>query len=78
MAAAEAGERIQVDVVIAGGGLVGLTLGVALAGAGIETAVVDGAPPAAMKDDAFDGRGFVDRARFQAGAGRYRRVARAR
>ena len=56
MAAAEAGERIQVDVVIAGGGLVGLTLGVALAGAGIETAVVDGAPPAAMRDAAFDGR----------------------
>ena len=56
MAAAEAGKRIEVDVVIAGGGLVGLTLGVALAGAGIETAVVDGAPPAAMKDAAFDGR----------------------
>lgn len=56
MAAAEAGERIDVDVVIAGGGLVGLTLGVALAGAGIETAVVDGTPPAAMKDAAFDGR----------------------
>ena len=56
MAAAEAGERFDADVVIAGGGLVGLTLGVALAGAGIETAVVDGAPPAAMKDAAFDGR----------------------
>ena len=56
MAAAEAGERIEVDVVIAGGGLVGLTLGVALAGAGIETAVVDGTPPEAMKDAAFDGR----------------------
>ncbi len=56
MAAAEAGERIQVDVVIAGGGLVGLTLGAALAGAEIETAVVDGTPPAAMKDAAFDGR----------------------
>ncbi len=56
MAAAEAGERIEVDVVIAGGGLVGLTLGVALAGAGIETAVVDGTPPVAMKDAAFDGR----------------------
>ena len=56
MVAAEAGERIQVDVVIAGGGLVGLTLGVALAGAGIETVVVDGAPPEAMKDAAFDGR----------------------
>ena len=56
MGAAEAGERIEVDVVIAGGGLVGLTLGVALAGAGIETAVVDGTRPKAMKDAAFDGR----------------------
>ncbi|MCY4479753.1 MAG: UbiH/UbiF/VisC/COQ6 family ubiquinone biosynthesis hydroxylase [Rhodospirillales bacterium] len=56
MAAAEAGERVEVDVVIAGGGLVGLTLGVALAGAGIETAVVDGTPREAMKHAAFDGR----------------------
>ena len=43
-------------MVIAGGGLVGLTLGTALAGAGIETAVVDGTPPATMRDAAFDGR----------------------
>ena len=56
MAATEPEGRIEADVVIAGGGLVGLTLGVALAGAGIEAVVVDGAPPAAMKDAAFDGR----------------------
>ena len=56
MASAARDERIECDVVIAGGGLVGLTLGVALAGAGIETAVVDGAPPEAMKDATFDGR----------------------
>ena len=55
-AAAAVSGRIECDVVIAGGGLVGLTLGAALAGAGIETAVVDGAPPAAMRDAAFDGR----------------------
>ena len=56
MTAAGPDGRIACDVVIAGGGLVGLTLGVALAGAGVETVVVDGAPPAAMKDAAFDGR----------------------
>ena len=42
MATAENEGQIESDVVIVGGGLVGLTLGVALAGAGIETAVVDG------------------------------------
>lgn len=56
MTAAESEGRIESDVVIAGGGLVGLTLGVALAGAGIETVVVDGTPAAAMKNAAFDGR----------------------
>ena len=55
-AAAEPGGRIESDVVIVGGGLVGLTLSVALAGAGIETVVVDGAAPEAMRDAAFDGR----------------------
>ena len=55
-AAAEPEGLIESDVVIAGGGLVGLTLGVALAGAGIETVIVDGTPPAAMRDAAFDGR----------------------
>ena len=48
--------RTVCDVVIVGGGLVGLTLGTALAGAGIETVVVDGTPPARLKDAAFDGR----------------------
>ena len=56
MAVAGAEGRIECDVVIAGGGLVGLTLGTALAGAGIETAVVDGTPPATMRDAVFDGR----------------------
>ena len=48
--------RIDTEVVIAGGGLAGLTMGIALAGAGLETVVVDGADPAAMRDAAFDGR----------------------
>ncbi|MYE59181.1 MAG: 2-octaprenyl-6-methoxyphenyl hydroxylase, partial [Alphaproteobacteria bacterium] len=56
MAAARPDGRIESDVVIVGGGLVGLTLGVALGSAGIETAVVDGTPAEAMKDAGFDGR----------------------
>lgn len=44
------------DVVIAGGGMVGLTLGLALAKAGVETAVVDGFDPARVVDARFDGR----------------------
>ena len=56
MAAVDTEGLIESDVVIVGGGLVGLTLGVALGSAGIETAVVDGTPPEAMKGAAFDGR----------------------
>ena len=56
MVATKPDGRIESDVVIVGGGLVGLTLGVALGSAGVETVVVDGAPPEAMKDAAFDGR----------------------
>ena len=56
MAASDSEGRIESDVVIVGGGLVGLTLGVGLGGAGVETVVVDGAQPAATKDAAFDGR----------------------
>ncbi len=44
------------DVVIAGGGMVGLTLGLALAKAGVRTAVVDGLDPALGLDAKFDGR----------------------
>lgn len=44
------------DVVIAGGGMVGLTLGIALAQSGVETIVIDGADPALLQDEAFDGR----------------------
>lgn len=44
------------EVVVAGGGMVGLTLGIALAQGGIETVVIDGADPAVVNDAAFDGR----------------------
>lgn len=44
------------EVVIAGGGMVGLALGLALAKSGVETAVVDGLDPAHVLDAKFDGR----------------------
>jgi 2-octaprenyl-6-methoxyphenol hydroxylase len=44
------------DVIIAGGGLVGLTLGHALAAGGLSTLVVDRESPAVAAADAFDGR----------------------
>lgn len=44
------------DVAIAGGGMVGLTLGVALAQAGLSVAVVDGLNPTRVLDAKFDGR----------------------
>ncbi len=49
-------DRLTVDVVVIGGGLVGLTIGIALGGAGLETAVIDGVDPAVMQGSAFDGR----------------------
>jgi 2-octaprenyl-6-methoxyphenol hydroxylase len=44
------------DVIILGGGLVGTTLGVALAAHGLEAAIVDPADPQAMLAAGFDGR----------------------
>jgi 2-octaprenyl-6-methoxyphenol hydroxylase len=44
------------DAVIVGGGMVGLTLGLALAKAGVETAVIDGLDPKRVVDAKFDGR----------------------
>ncbi|MEX0810549.1 MAG: UbiH/UbiF/VisC/COQ6 family ubiquinone biosynthesis hydroxylase [Dongiaceae bacterium] len=44
------------EVAIVGGGMVGLTLGVALAGAGVETVVIDAVPAAARIASAYDGR----------------------
>ena len=47
---------IRVEVAVAGGGLVGLTLGIALAGAGVEVAVIDAQTPDSLTDAAYDGR----------------------
>ena len=44
------------EVLIVGGGMVGLTLGLTLAGAGVEVVVVDREDSAKVQDAAFDGR----------------------
>ena len=44
------------DVIIAGGGMAGMTLGCALAGAGVKTAVIEKSNPAQIQLPAFDGR----------------------
>lgn len=47
---------LQVDVLVVGAGLVGGALTVALAGAGLDVAVIDRADPRHLTDDALDGR----------------------
>ena len=49
-------ENIKAVVLLVGGGMGGLTLGCALAGAGIEVALIDRADPASHLDAGFDGR----------------------
>src|SRR6476661_8624999 len=49
-------EAIQSQVVIAGGGMVGLTLAIALARGGLEVAVADPMIAEQMGDERFDGR----------------------
>jgi len=49
-------EILSVDVVVAGAGIVGATLGLALAGAGFEVALVDPQPFEAQLEPTFDGR----------------------
>ena len=44
------------DVIIVGGGMAGMTLGCALARAGVQTAVIEQSKPAQTKLPAFDGR----------------------
>ncbi|MEJ0027960.1 MAG: FAD-dependent monooxygenase [Rhizomicrobium sp.] len=46
----------QCDVIIGGGGMVGLTLAIALARGGLKVSVADPLPQAAALDAAFDGR----------------------
>lgn len=48
--------ELNADVVIVGGGLVGMTLAIGLAKAGITSHVVDNSDPAAQTADGFDGR----------------------
>ena len=47
---------MKYDVAIVGGGMVGLTLGLALAQGGLQVAVVDALAPDAVMDARFDGR----------------------
>ncbi len=51
-----AGAPPDVEALIVGGGLVGLSLAAALADAGLEVLVIDRAAPAAQLDRGFDGR----------------------
>src|SRR5579885_1128023 len=46
----------QADLLVAGGGLVGLTLGLALARGGLDVTVVDSLAPATQLEPRFDGR----------------------
>jgi 2-octaprenyl-6-methoxyphenol hydroxylase len=48
--------RLSFDVIVAGGGMAGLAAGLALARAGLDTAVVDAAPAEAQLAPTFDGR----------------------
>lgn len=51
------GSPLRCDVVVVGGGLVGLSLAAALGQSGLAVAVVDREPPATAAADPFDGRG---------------------
>src|ERR1700691_1902176 len=46
----------ETDVIVGGGGMVGLTLALALAQGGLKVVVADPAPASAMLDAKFDGR----------------------
>jgi len=46
----------QADVLISGGGMVGLPLGLALAQGGLKVVILDTAPPAKLLEPHFDGR----------------------
>ena len=53
---AEAPGETRVELIVVGGGLVGLTLAIACAEAGIEVAIIDREDPATMLAEPFDGR----------------------
>jgi len=56
MAAKGAGRDRDVEVLVAGGGMVGLAFAIALAEAGVDVVVVDRLDPAQQRDEASDGR----------------------
>jgi len=47
---------LETEVLVLGGGMVGMTLANALAGAGVATVVVDSAPPDSLLEAGYDGR----------------------
>jgi len=49
-------DNIDTDLLISGGGLAGMTMAIAAAGAGLRSVVVERMDPAALTDTAFDGR----------------------
>lgn len=53
---ADAPQENRVELIVVGGGLVGLTLAIACAEAGIDVAVIDREDPHAMLGEPFDGR----------------------
>ena len=54
--AAATADIVRCELVIAGGGLVGLTLGIACASAGLAVAVIDREAPPVTVEEGFDGR----------------------
>ena len=52
----EVSETLTSDIVIIGGGLVGMTLAIGLAKAGIPSCVIDSSDPSAQTAEGFDGR----------------------
>src|ERR1700692_1097600 len=49
-------ETLKSDVIVSGSGMVGLTLGLALAQGGLKVAIADPLPASAMLNQKFDGR----------------------
>lgn len=52
----ESDSRMSCDVLIVGGGMAGMTLACALAGAGVSVAILDRSPPEALVATEYDGR----------------------
>lgn len=73
-----ASPALRCELIISGGGLVGLTLAIACAAAGLDVVVVDRERPPRMVDEAFDGRSSAiafGSQRVLAGIGLWKRIA---